>query len=539
SREFITRRASLDETEPDHGYPDQSGSLWWELSPPQGRLHIRLSTWSPGTAALRLYRGTQLGGLEPVALTESASEPGLFHADLVAGTYQLAIVGRAGDGARGNWSATLEPRPAHDAFAGALVLSGESAVLSAQFVSATVEPEEPPAPTERTLWWQWTAPATGTLDLVAPPLSSWGLGAAARVSVFTGSNLASLRAIPLRSSREVPRTHALIHGFAVEAGTRYWIRLESAYSASFDFQAEPYAMVRLELSRSWPLTHETLATSKRLEGTSLTEAGHLAGTREGTLWYSWQAPAEGLLHLRTDASNPGDRVDIVRAPGTPEALTLLSFSLGSAAVHVRPGETIAWSLTREWPEAFAFELRFDPGSPNDDWASRRILTGSSGEFTGDPSQATGTFEPNGEPTQVRTLVWEWTVPHAGRLHLEPIDGSAPGSGVFLRDPGNPETLVRGVAGRTYEIYFTGKTPRTFRYWIEPDQLQTQLLTSDPSGRVTLRLDGALDRVYRLDASDDLSRWQTIGWSALREAGVTLDDPAPRQSSRFYRLVPVW
>ncbi|MCC6233598.1 MAG: hypothetical protein IT580_13190, partial [Verrucomicrobiales bacterium] len=42
SREFITRRASLDETEPDHGYPDQSGSLWWELSPPQGRLHIRL-----------------------------------------------------------------------------------------------------------------------------------------------------------------------------------------------------------------------------------------------------------------------------------------------------------------------------------------------------------------------------------------------------------------------------------------------------------------------------------------------------------------
>lgn len=100
--------------------------------------------------------------------------------------------------------------PVNDAFTNATRLAGRRLTNEVLFSGGSFEEGEPAGATasSATVWYQWVAPATGTLSLP---------GVGGTVHVLTGTNLASLRA--------VTRLAGTTPAYPVTAGTGYFIRL--------------------------------------------------------------------------------------------------------------------------------------------------------------------------------------------------------------------------------------------------------------------------------------------------------------------------
>src|SRR3954468_6962602 len=81
--------------------------------------------------------------------------------------------------------------PANDNFANAAALTGTLAPATGNTSEATAEPFErgvfPGETPERTVWWTWTAPASGPLVV-----DTCGSSAAAQPLVYTGTSLFDL-----------------------------------------------------------------------------------------------------------------------------------------------------------------------------------------------------------------------------------------------------------------------------------------------------------------------------------------------------------
>ncbi|MBN8246518.1 MAG: hypothetical protein J0L84_03650 [Verrucomicrobia bacterium] len=108
--------------------------------------------------------------------------------------------------------------PSNDAFADAETLSGRHFTHGITWSGASLEAGEPPITLrqEATIWYRWVAPARGILQL-APP-------AGLRPGVYTGAQLASLRATPAQAAG------AGFH-YAVSPDAPCWIRLSAPTSA--------------------------------------------------------------------------------------------------------------------------------------------------------------------------------------------------------------------------------------------------------------------------------------------------------------------
>lgn len=134
----------------------------------------------------------------------------------------------AGD-AVGKVGAVSEPfsNPSNDNFENAATLSGSSGFLYSNNVNATAEPGEPATngiTPEKTLWWQWTAPSTGTLVL-----STYGSSYETILGVYTGSALASLTSVGAAHEEGSGLTSVSV---AVTAGTTYDIVVDGYNGAS-------------------------------------------------------------------------------------------------------------------------------------------------------------------------------------------------------------------------------------------------------------------------------------------------------------------
>jgi hypothetical protein len=86
---------------------------------------------------------------------------------------------------------TLHPQlaaaPLNDHFTNRIVLAGAYALASGSTFGATVEPGEPnPSFGSGTVWWSWTAPASGQVE-IQPDNSSF-----APFAVYTGAALNSV-----------------------------------------------------------------------------------------------------------------------------------------------------------------------------------------------------------------------------------------------------------------------------------------------------------------------------------------------------------
>ena len=182
----------------------------------------------------------------------------------------------------------LKSAPANDNFESRAPLNGLPVLFEGDLTGATVEPNEPlvsPGYPQRTVWLEWTAPATTPVSIWIAADWRWSV-----VSVFTGSSLTSLRRVPLSG---VPAV------FKARSGQKYLLQIGTAdESGPFTLQILP------------PPSNDLFAAATELSGVLAYGEGHAAGASvergepklnsfatRSTVWWKWRAPFSGLVVL--------------------------------------------------------------------------------------------------------------------------------------------------------------------------------------------------------------------------------------------------
>jgi outer membrane protein assembly factor BamB/subtilisin family serine protease len=221
-------------TEPgEPALPGGAGAtVWWEWKAEYSAPVTLTTGGSDYDTVLAVYRGTALGGLEPVATnddTANATTSAVTFAAQAGTTYVFAVGGKGG--ASGFTVVTLSVPPQNDTFASALPLpSAATAHHVGTTRHATTEPEEPRilAFTGATsIWYSWTAPRSGRFQIAAfsdafDPL----------LGVYTGDRLPSLQVVEQSDdTSELAYNPSSLVTLNAVAGTTYRIKIASKSTA--------------------------------------------------------------------------------------------------------------------------------------------------------------------------------------------------------------------------------------------------------------------------------------------------------------------
>ncbi len=239
---------------PDPGTPTVAGtagghSLWWQWTAPQdASVEIDTSGTAGGTfetggstyaTLLGVYTGAGLGSLSLVADSANfASEPlegasgtrvsyseVKFHAS-AGTTYQILVQGQGSQS--GQTILAVNTDPDNDSASQPRVLSGASTSLLDANPNATLEAGEPRILGHaggHSLWYSWTAPGTGPVQV-----SGYSADFNPDVAVYTGSSVGSLSLVASAASSGTAGTTTAVSSclasFSASAGTTYLISVD-------------------------------------------------------------------------------------------------------------------------------------------------------------------------------------------------------------------------------------------------------------------------------------------------------------------------
>jgi Tol biopolymer transport system component len=247
-------------------------SVWYRwTAPASGRVSVDTGL-SGFDTLLGVYTGSAVGSLTEIASNDDAGTDYLTSSvgfDATVGTtYQIRVDGFQGD--TGNVDLHLRETegvaPPNDLFANATELDGMNAVRTGDSnVGASLETGEPAvmdgAPAGRSVWYRWTAPASGTLSL-----DTSGSSFDTLLGLYTGSTVGDLSEVAVNDDAASDLTSAVVAD--VVGGTTYWIRV--------DGYAGQTGTVNLHLAEAVPPDAPT---------------GVTASPGAGQATVSWNAPA--------------------------------------------------------------------------------------------------------------------------------------------------------------------------------------------------------------------------------------------------------
>jgi hypothetical protein len=345
--------------------------------------------------------------------------------------------------------------PGNDGFASPTRLTAATGSYNGTNREATKETSEPDHAGNAgggSVWYRWTAPATGsaTFDTV-------GGGFDTLLAVYTGSSLAALT--PVAANDDLGSTKGLSRvSFPVTLGTEYRIAVDGFRDATGTIARGTFAL-------NWQVTpasatrppNDNVASAIGMSGVGGITATRstLGATKEpgepdhagnpggASVWFSWRAPADGRWRFYT-----------------PNATfnTLLAIYTGislSSLTPVASNDDLAWN---NWTSSVTFDAvedttyliaidgRKEPwsgvnsgdyslwwellgptasSSANDDFASAITLTKAHGPITGTNTAATKeTGEPNHANDPGGASVWyRWTAPSAGPVYFDTLGSS--------------------------------------------------------------------------------------------------------------------
>ncbi len=339
--------------------------------------------------------------------------------------------------------------PPNDAFANAGRLAGRSGTRQFDLLLATEEPGEPafargllddfdrfqPTTRPRSLWYQWTAPATGAFRFSITP---GVLADDIQLDLFEAGDDAALASLTSASAK-------LGGGlsFATRLGQAFRIRLGITADTLFDHElnleniTDPSQLLRRvkrrqvePLSLTWARAERpanddfelaTVITGARGE----TAASNLGGTLQAgeffsplaaTTWHRWTAPASGDWRFTVDRQRlgisvfTGDSLDQLRLVSSRQNRVTALPVMEGEEYRILVAARDAFTSGSDYRLSWAPGERSDPG--NDDAAAAITLRGdTSGSSFEDADFATATVEP-GEPVETgsRTRWWSWTAP---------------------------------------------------------------------------------------------------------------------------------
>lgn len=245
-------------------------------------------------------------------------------------------------------------RPANDNFANAVVLAADpSTPVTGSNADATRESGEPThvysnSGSAVSVWYSWTAPSDGTLELKTQDSNFDTL-----MAVYTGSSVSSLTA---RAGNDDYGGGVWSRvSLSVTAGTTYRIAVDG-YNASIGdiklsgtFTAappatpdppapEPTRPANDDFANAFALTNLYGATAYNVAATK--EAGepthvNSASGSSKSIWYTWTASEDGVLQLSTASSN----FDTLLAVYVGDSVSSLSAKAGNDDAY--PG--VSWS----------------------------------------------------------------------------------------------------------------------------------------------------------------------------------------------------
>jgi hypothetical protein len=192
--------ATKEPGEPAHAGNPGGASIWYRWTAPISGQTVVDTAGSSYDTLLGIYEGSSVGSLVEVGssddVTLGSDTSSLVSFEAVAGqTYEIAVDGYGGaTGTAQLHLAAHYPPPGNDDFGAATVLSGSEAFREADTNrEATKEPGEPEHagnPGGMSIWYSWTAPASGPAVI-----ETAGSDFDTLLGVYTGSAVSSLTEI--------------------------------------------------------------------------------------------------------------------------------------------------------------------------------------------------------------------------------------------------------------------------------------------------------------------------------------------------------
>jgi hypothetical protein len=340
-------------------------SVWWTWTAPfSGSVQID-TIGSNFDTILGVYTGSSVSSLTTIASDDDSggnlTSKVAFNA--VSGTtYQIAVDGY--NAASGNITLhvnlTTVTTPVNDSFANRTLISGTSATMTGTNVGATKESGEPnPVGNSggKSVWWTWTAPSSGSVQI-----DTIGSSFDTILGVYTGSTVSSLTTIA--SDDDSGGNYTSKVTFNAVAGTAYQIAVDG-YNYNYGSGA---ASGNITL-------HVNFATTI-YDGT--TPAPGTTGTNRGV-------PATPSVQ-----SDPSNR-----------SVALYNNVINQFAVQYNPRYaqvSVNGVVTETWCNIFSWDVTSAMGAPIPHWVDRSVY-----------QQLTGSLPANnasqGELTATLTALW--------------------------------------------------------------------------------------------------------------------------------------
>jgi len=435
--------ATAESGEPVIAGANSGHSVWYEwTAPSSGRAFIRVIA-PKFTPAWGLYSGSAVGSLTPFVSAGSGApsateQETMFAYNVSSGSnYKIMVDGAPTDTGAFTLSITMAAAPLNDAFAARTMITGSNLRVSSDNVGANRETGEPShAGTSATnsVWWQWTAPASGTVTL-----DTNGSSGAPRLAVYTGSVLASLSS----TASAVNGSPFTSLNFTALAGTTYVIAADSADRFR--------GLIVLNLASSSAAPSNDAFANAAVWNTDQAEAlvyprGATAEANEPapggraaakSLWWSWTplTTRRARIWMETESLGLLARIAVYRGSAlnslTPITAQTTDGRWGRLEFDVLAGET--YFIVLDTPALAAdpgwVKLGVVPVNGNSDNAY--LITPTANPFNAD---TTGAYEvePTLNPTTRRTLWWAWTPDVCARMEWRAIAPAGSGTTVFVQ-----------------------------------------------------------------------------------------------------------
>ncbi len=439
-----------------------------------------------------------------------------------AGDYRVVITNSSGSITSSVAVLTVLAGLGQDAFAGRVTFAGQTNTVTGHNFGATTEPGEPlhaGATNGASLWWSWTAPQSGLVQLdTTGSTNTSGAVLDTVLAVYTGTSLNALTPV-VANNDEAPGLPSSKLIFRAAAGVTYQFAVAGARDIN---GTVPVGNITLNLAQApnndffanallFPPGATKVFDNNIGTTTEPGEPAHVGNPGGKSVWWFWVAPSNGTYALDT----VGSLTDTLLAVYTGTTLGTLSVvgeddnrSDGGASLvkfFAIGGTTYRFAVdgfagTNGVSEG-AIVLNLNPSLVlNDDFAERVTLAGQTNQVTG---SNLGAGKEVGEPNHGgnaggRSIWWTWTARLDGPVlvttrnstfdtALAVYTGTALGSLVLVgenddTDPFNPAAgsvvVFPGVAGQTYQIAVDGY--RSDDGTVAAGTVQLSLVQASPS-----------------------------------------------------------
>jgi len=202
--------------------------------------------------------------------------------------------------------------PLNDRFSSRIALTGTNLVVAGSNVGASKESGEPDHagnPGGRSVWWTWTAPGDGEVQITTDGSSFDTL-----LGVYTGTRVSALTGVASNDDHGLLDTSRA--RFEAQGGIEYQIGVDG-YSDGLTIASGTITLALTFLSG--PLLrppNDNFADRTALRGLLVvTNGSNIQATREPgepwharqlgdtSIWYAWTAPTAGVVRISTDGSS--------------------------------------------------------------------------------------------------------------------------------------------------------------------------------------------------------------------------------------------